>query len=969
MTLEARRALSRLQSRIVREVIRRLGLLFCERRQDPLGATLVLSGAPREMDSHEQREPEDHHERGDRGDEVGERKIHGRRVWPLAVAMLVLSPLAGGRASAAEPVRYDVSATLSDDRSEVLFDARVRVRVLAEDRVIRLWLHGDRLAVAPGSIDERSARWIYPGEISLGGFDDLVVEVDGVAQPVQLVPLESGRDAGGSDLLVPVEGAERELEVRITGRLHVPDRFGRLGRARGELALLAPWYPLVVGTDVAGREGWAFEVPHHVAVQAASGDVVLFAEGDAGPAGEGARAELTATSAYVSLFAASTIHREPLSIDGTTLWMVGGSEEHHPPPADAEGIDGVEDFVAIDRPALVREVVHDVLETTSWLGIARPAVMTLVTVRSRVEIAGHAPGVVLASDRLFQSFPLEVVRDFHRRALARAVFAEVADRLSRSVEPASDRGWATDLRSVVLLELDELRRSATAQRPEELLALFSFHPAIDSLLYAPQITFEQTYFGAVDDADRFRDDPHRARAQFTGGRRLFECARDALEESDHERFVTLLVRARRSAREALARVTGPASLLAGWLAYSAMAVNYRLGEIVSEPIEGGYRHTIEVIRDGDPREEPVEVDVEDATGHHTLGTWDGIGSRGTVVIETVGARGTVTLDPHHRLPQSAEVADGHPRADDATSQPFRLPILTAFAFDLLLSEGNFTGVVDFAIRQRYDLEHTVAIRLSRTVARTGGRIRYLQGLGPKVHTNRRLGSVGGGLGVQYVEPGFGGTLLGGWALDLELSGSIDSRSYIYDPREGYSLAASVQVTGTLREDGTLNVGARGAVRGGLLVPVGLMNVFAFVVGGGFTAGPALNADLQSLGGRNVLRGFANDELLASGVVYGVMEHRFTALPDLAINVLHLAWVREMQLAWWVGAGGAFETTTGRAATFALEAGAGVRFHYEYGGIQPGVLSLDVGVPLSRYWDGTSANRVPVGFYVSFDQYY
>ena len=951
--------------------------------QDGSCTTLVGTREPSQVEAGSASEQEHHHQHEDGGlqVEVGERQIQGPGVWPanagalfslLLGTALVLGSVA--RARAAEPVRYEVDARVDAGRDDVAFELRVVVRVEAGEELVRLWLYGDRLALAPEALDERSARWIYPGEISLGGFTGLEVVVDEGAVEARLLPVGPGRASGGSDLLVPIAaGPAREIEVRISGSLHVPDRFGRLGRARGELAMFAPWYPLVVGSDAEGREGWAFEVPHRVRVETAAGEVVLVAEGDAPPRA-GTQSELEVTTTYVSLFAADVVHRRAVVVGPTTFWMLGGAAEHTPPPDDAEGMEGVEDVLAIDRPALLREVAVDALETTRLLGIPAPTNVTVASVRSRVELAAHAPGAVLISDRLFQIFPLDVVRDFHRRSLLRALFAEIADRLSRDVEPAGDRGWASDLRSVVLLELDELRRAAAAQRPEDLLALFSFHPAIDSLLYAPQIPFEQAYFGAVDDSDPFFDDPVRARAALTGGRRLFECARDALPDENFQRFVARLVRARRSARGALARVVEPEvdseALLLGWLRYSSRAVNYRLGEVRSEPLpEGGYRHTIEVIRDGAEREEPVEVEVEDGGGRPALVVWDGIGARGEVTVDTVGPRGTVTLDPHHRLPQSAEVADGHPRADDATSQPFRLPILSAFALDLLVSEGDFTGLVDFAIRQRYDLEHTVSIRLSRTVARTGGRIRYIQGLGPKVHTNRRLGALGGGIGVQYVEPGFGGSMLGGWALDLEVSGSIDSRSYIYDPRGGYSLAGGAQVTGTLREDGTLNLGGRGAVRAGIVLPVGLLNAFAVVVGGGFTVGPALNADLQSLGGRNVLRGFANDELLGSGVVYGVIEHRITALSDLAINVLHLAWVREMQLAWWVGAGGAFQTTDGREAVFALEAGAGVRFHYEYGGIQPGVLSLDVGLPLSRYWDPVANDRVPVGFYVSFDQYY
>jgi hypothetical protein len=872
----------------------------------------------------------------------------------------------GTVAQAAEPLAYEVVGRLDGSTLEV--DVRVRVALAPGERELRVWLYGDRLRVAPAALDERSGRWIYPGEISLGGWEDLAVELDGAPVTFERAPLASGADAGGSDLVIAVPEGPTEVELHVRGRLVVPDRYGRLGRAHSETALVGPWYPLVVDP----ASGWSHRARHHVVLESAAGEVVLFDEEHGRASPSGPRAELDVVGRFVPALAAGRVHHRVAHVGATRLTVVSGSAEHTPPPRDAEGMDGVESFEAIDRVALIEEVLRQISETLAWLSIPGPEDLTVAVVRSRVELAAHAPGTVLVSDRLFEIFPLDVVREFHRRALARAMLLEVADRMGRGLEPDADQAWARDLRSVVLLELDGLRRSDAAERPEDLLTAFSFHPAIDSLLYAPQITFEQAYFGAIDDSDPFRDDPVRAREPITGGRRILESARDALGEERLRRFVARLVHARRPAREALGRIVGDeeaSRAIDRWLEYGRLAVNYRLGTIESERMDGGgFRHRIEVIREGDARIEPVEVLVEDGAGNGVTGIWDGEGERGVVEIVTEAERGTVTIDPRHRLPQSAEVADGHPRADDATSQPFRLPIITAFALDLLLSEADFTGLLEVAIRQRYDLDHTLSLRAFRTVARTGGRIRYIQGLGPKVHTNRRMASLGGGIGFNYVDA-FGMSTVGGWALDLDVSGGVDTRSYIYDPRDGYSLAAGLSATGTVREDGVFNVAVRGGVRGGLLLPAGLLNVFALVFGAGFSVNPTFDADRQGLGGRNALRGFANDEILATGVVYGVLEHRFTALSDLAVNVLHLAWLREVQLAWWLGAGGAFGTTDGRDARFALEGGAGVRFHYEYGGIQPGVLALDFGVPISRFWDQPGSTRVPVGFYLSFDQFY
>ena len=73
--------------------------------------------------------------------------------------------------------------------------------------------------------------------------------------------------------------------------------------------------------------------------------------------------------------------------------------------------------------------------------------------------------------------------------------------------------------------------------------------------------------------------------------------------------------------------------------------------------------------------------------------------------------------PAQRVPQSARVADGHPRLDDATSQPWRLPLLNSFAVDVLVSEANVTGLADITLRQRYDLEHALTLRTPKLCGR------------------------------------------------------------------------------------------------------------------------------------------------------------------------------------------------------------------------------------------------------------
>ncbi|MDQ3033012.1 MAG: hypothetical protein M3Y87_11380, partial [Myxococcota bacterium] len=870
-----------------------------------------------------------------------------------------------------------VRARVERDAGVLTIDERLWARVAAGDREVRLWVYADRLSVAPRVLGERTWRWLYPGDVDRGEVTIERVTIDGGdAIDVEIERAEGGargRDVLGADVVVPIEpGEARTIELAISLRVRVPARFGRMGRDGSTLALAAPWYPLVVGAD----DAWRYVVPHRVAIDAGDGDVWL-----GGELREG-RSEVSRETSYVPALLAPRVHVWRGTIAGVDVTWSSFEEIYVPPGREAEGEEGLDDLVHIDRVALLREAMGPVIETARWLGIAIPERLDLLMVPSRTELAATAPGVVLISDRFGQVFPADVVREFQIRALRRALFARLAQPIADRQDAPADRGWAEDLRSVVLLELDDVRRSSEAQTPQELLSAFAFHPAIDQLLYAPQIAFEDVYFSAIDEPDPYRDDPARARVPFARGRRVLESARDVLSEEAFQRFVAMIANGRRSVRSALERVDPSALLrLPIWLEYPQLPVNYRLGEIVSERTEDGrWRHRVEVIREGAHRVEPVEVEVEDASGARATGVWDGPGARGEVVIETDAERRGVTVDPRHRLPQSASIAEGHPRADDATEQPWRPPIFTGFAFDVLASEANVTGVIDVVLRRRYDLEHTVSLRLLRTAARTGGRLRYLQSVGPKVHENRRSMTLGAGLGFYYVHPGFGGrSQIGGYATEIDLLLAIDTRSYVYDWREGFSVVWQVQATTTVLEDGTVGASARATARASNTWAIGNLHAIVLVGHAGLTINPVLDADLQSMGGRYGLRGFANDELLGTSALYAVAEHRFTVVTDVAWNVFHALWARELQLAWWLGGGVLLGAADGRDAVGAGEAGLGLRVHYEYAGIQPGVLAIDVGVPISRWAQsppcflGTGgacdARSVPVGFYVSVDQYY
>ena len=81
----------------------------------------------------------------------------------------------------------------------------------------------------------------------------------------------------------------------------------------------------------------------------------------------------------------------------------------------------------------------------------------------------------------------------------------------------------------------------------------------------------------------------------------------------------------------------------------------------------------------------------------------------------------------------------------------------------------------------------------------------------------------------------------------------------------------------------------------------------------------------------------------------------------------MLFLREVQLALFTGFGVILKSDDGRDVAPAAEVGVGVRMHFEYGGIQPSLLSLDLGVPLI---EAPQFGRiVPVTTVLTFEQYF
>lgn len=848
----------------------------------------------------------------------------------------------------ADDPRYRVDAKLLHNPTRIRVETRISFEVGPSAKLSdhTFWFYPGRTLRKPENLDDRNWRWVYPGNLSLASLDWQTLELDG--KPTEFRHHRKNLAARGIELepLAPLSAGPHS--ARFVFELVLADRFGRIGQVGDRISLTGPWYPL------ATRRGQLPENATHDVRFLSSEPILIGSQ----PTISGDRMSVRGLFAPVTIDA--DLSRRATSVRGHSVVVHSSGTLDDPP--DWAGTH------RIPTHALLMETVEDALDTARFFGLKVPRATTITLVPSRSELAATAPGLVLISDRVFELFPLEDFRAFHRRAIKRALFRSwfMRGALGKRVPYLE-----ADLRAAALAELEQIRHDQKTKTPRELLEWASFNPAVDSLLHARQVPFVNEYFGVVDDTDPFRDPPQYAFDPHSSGKRIFEMARDALPRATFAQLRAALVDDVRQLGELIDNAQIEREQFAGWVDAGRTEVNYRIARVR----QTGNDTVVHIERQGDHRIEPVTVVLEDDAGTVHTKVWSGEQQRGAVIFEGVRGVDDVVLDPYGRLVQSPAVAGGHPRGDDATTHPWRAPLLRAFGLNLLVSEDDFSGFIDFAMRRRFNLEEAFTFTASHSPAGTGGQVRYVHGFGPKLHGNARSASASVGVEFDHLASGFADDEGSAYRPSILAGVGTSTYRFIFDPRDGYSLGLSGRFGMSFLEDGAVRPSASLGGRASIGLSADLRHLTLLVGSVGVSINPQLAAEFQGVGGRFGLRGYETSELLGRAKSYVVAEHRFTLLTDLSWNVLHLVWVREVQLAGFAGAGLVIAPREGGALRAAAEVGGGLRFHFEYGGVQPGVLSLDWAVPLIRDLNGTGSDgipgaaRPPVAFYLSFDQYF
>ncbi|HEY8924630.1 MAG TPA: hypothetical protein VIU64_09625 [Polyangia bacterium] len=886
------------------------------------------------------------------------------------------------KAAAPARPRLALSATLDPQARRVTGTATWSL-VNASDRPLAellFWLYPNRYRERPPSLGDVGFDWFYPNGFSPGSMTIRAVRVlasGKVASAAQAAFVSAGSPAGGETLLrvtLPAALAPGDrVDVALDFTTRVPERLGAFGCVKAGCTLLAGFYPfpLALGPGGFARDAPPdrFDFQARVMVPAGSTAVLSGARADLQPAPmPGAAGFVTVEGAdrnaiAVTLVVAPALHADGLQAGGRSAVYFHRDVR---PPSSA---DEVLPYVREDRPGLVLETARDALDLLADRGLAGPPApsppLILVEAPLRHALAVACGRVVLVSDRLFEIFPLARVRRYHRRELARAVFAAALDARARAVEPDPDVELSAEVIATHAADALDVERFRHLEFARELLRPLAFLPAVDQLIYAPLVAASSSYFGDVEpraiERDIERDDVRRFSHGRPDGRFIEAKLVDLMGSERVTRLARMVVEDGVPLRQATARVFGaPVDWFwTQWLAPVPARVNYRLAAIRTTPLPPrGVHVVVDVERQNADLLEPVTLRLVDRDDKPHELVWNARGAAHRFEADLPAGLASVQLDPRHRLAESAVgslPAEEDPLSDNERPRPLRF-IYSGFGALLDVTSLDAQAAAALTLKPRHDLHNAVLLLASHTPAVLAGlSATYERRFGRQADANRLTSSAGFGLSLERLDPNYavaaGQPSQPGWRYGAALGFLHDDRDFFIDPWRAVGVQLDLGGTLTALENGDRLLQLTAAAELVRLVELRPGHVLALDVQASATGGDIQHrSQLLRLGGPTGLRAYALDELLGRARAVARVELRDRYVSNLDWNLGHFTAVRGFGGNLFAEAGlisSCDDWSVGKGDVF-TDVGYTFRVLHDAFGVYQQLLAVDVAVPLNRH---------------------
>lgn len=849
-----------------------------------------------------------------------------------------------------------VEAHVADDLATV---AIVTDAVVDASGVVHVFFEAERYRAMPEDLLPTAETELYAGAFEPGGFEDVRIEVDG------RVCFDGAWPPGGADgtsaagaqrgpdgeIAIPCAATGR-VRVRTTATLVVPDRYGPFSRHHRQLTLGGGWYPHVATPGAPGPL-----VDLTLVLDAPAGFHVI--AGDRWAEGEGVRRKLTLTQRRRQMplvLLPPNAGRRPLA----------NGRVHFASRLAHRGLPEFERRA--EQLDLALTELFDFMTARGWPTPTDDAPLLLVEAPLRHDLARATDGHVLVSDRAFRLTPVERFYRFHRYPILREVLhADVAARLA-SADPLAV--VAAD--AVAAWRVDALVKHQLEAREEifDVLSLWSFIPAVDSMLYAPQFPFVGAYFRLIRETDPLRANLLDAPSPHPRGKLLYEKLLDRV--GPHETDIAMEAIGQGTDVVAALRVAlcdDTDTFLATWLG-PYPSVQYRITEYGSS-CTNGCTASVTVERTGDAIAEPVELRlIDDDDGERLVRVKTSTAALRTVTATLAAPLSEVILDPNGRLAEAPTAEVPSPKLDNRTHPRWRF-LLNNFNILYSPTAGNIDTALDIGFSRVRDVRWRFAARASYApdaVSLSGRAVYYFGAPLTPDRLSQWIGIVGAG---EYLLPNFAGETESAFAASGALFYGWDTRRTAWVAEGGEAIRASIaydRVIGDLADapdvtPDAISVSLRGlkAWRFDAAHQLSLRgSLGAFVVG---TPRPQLR---YALGGRNNVRGYVVDDDVGRLRAIASAEWLHPILWDVDDNVVELLWATKLDGAFFADVawlGDDLDELGDRP--FRADVGYGFRIYLDYFGVRPGVMAVDIAFPLVD-----DAGRIRVGppaVYLDFAQ--
>ncbi len=873
----------------------------------------------------------------------------GRVGTPLVAFVVGVLALAGMAAPAAgiEPPGYVIDATLDPEARTIA--GSVEARVVNTARVpigdVAFVLYPNRFAALDANVDDVNRPFVYPREHFVAGgitVDRIEVRRDGAGgAAVGASRFESVGGFPATLLRAPLPaplapGAAATL--RLDFRTLLPERYGPFGVADGRVTAIDGWFPALPALAADGT--WDVATPAPSAsvrgrLRAPASYKVLVGEtlGPEPPA-ESLDFDVPAGSPP-ALFAAEDYEGKHRDVDHAIVALAElptrRSLKIWPGESHADRVLDAIERILRERPA----------------GVPLPGkALLVVEAPLRLELTARGgPSLVVISDRTLRVHRL--LREFHERALAEAVYAAILWDAIAKRESAADAPWVIEGVSAALAD----RWLATAHPRHrtvyDWIGLFNVFAIVDRFESAPKLPFGRAFFPEGRHASELRDDRESLGRDRPPGRTIFTKLRNSIGDAAFAATVDRYLDGSESFRSTAAAVGGrPADrIFTDWTAPYPEPLNYALADVdlnATRQHDESFTQRFSVVRQGGrPVREAVEAEVRGADDQRTRVVWDDDGTRKDFTIATPWRARRALLDPDRKLLEDD-------RVDDAVPQPLQV-VLDSADVTVTSSEFGLSGL--FVARRRYDYTKDIGLIGFFSDRGVGMHVGPRLHFGPPNDATTCRHNLYGFYTFEGLRGDFRDDSRRGRGDDGVLSG-IGLR---YDYTDEYAWdnptnETKVRLFGDwfTRRLGSsfdyLDWGVRMSFVRPILTPrtliaVQLMNAFSTPT----DSSRVPNQGRYSLGGDLAVRAVPVDERLGENVALARFELRQTIYPEVDHNFFDWVTFRHGQLRLFVDAGRVEDRRSSlyRPSDFAVGVGIGVAGMYDFMGFYPSVAYLAV----------------------------